>query len=97
MQGVVCGRGRNPTLRVRPAIFACEIDVFPSQRQDVSQQVGRRRLAVACLGADDVAEFHGVPEDDDGGEEIHAGGSVMLPFAGAVAYFTAPMETDGSL
>ena len=30
LHGVVCGRGRNPTLRNRPSIFSCEIDVFPS-------------------------------------------------------------------
>ena len=71
--------------------------MFPSERRDVSQQIGRRRLTVACPGTDDIAEFHRVPEDDDGGEEIHTGDSVMLPFAGTVAYFAAPMETDGSL
>ncbi len=27
--GVVCGKGRNPTLRLWPAIFSGEIDVFP--------------------------------------------------------------------
>lgn len=26
--GVVCGKGRNPTLRLWPAIFSGEIDVF---------------------------------------------------------------------
>jgi len=35
--GVVCGRGRNPTLRSGPSIFSCEIDVFPSEWRDVSQ------------------------------------------------------------
>ena len=27
--GVVCGKGRNPTLRLWPTIFSGEIDVFP--------------------------------------------------------------------
>ncbi len=27
--GVVCGRGRNPTLRLWPTIFSGKIDVFP--------------------------------------------------------------------
>ena len=71
--------------------------MFPSEWRDVSQQIGGRRLAIACAGADDIAEFFRVPENDDGGEEIHAGYSVMLPFAGAVAYFAASMETYGSL
>jgi hypothetical protein len=31
--GVVCGRGRNPTLRLWPAIFSGEIDVFPGDRR----------------------------------------------------------------
>lgn len=33
LPGVVCGRGRNPTLRLWPAIFSGEIDVFPGDRR----------------------------------------------------------------
>ncbi|VEE63125.1 Uncharacterised protein [Shewanella putrefaciens] len=33
VQGVVCGKGRNPTLRLWPAIFSGEIDVFPGDRR----------------------------------------------------------------
>ena len=33
MIGVVCGKGRNPTLRLWPAIFSGEIDVFPGDRR----------------------------------------------------------------
>ena len=32
-EGVVCGKGRNPTLRLWPAIFSGEIDVFPGDRR----------------------------------------------------------------
>ncbi|ARU66461.1 hypothetical protein BTV20_03755 [Histophilus somni] len=31
-KGVVCGRGRNPTLRLWPTIFSGKIDVFPGDR-----------------------------------------------------------------
>ena len=31
--GVVCGRGRNPTLRLWPTIFSGKIDVFPGDRR----------------------------------------------------------------
>ena len=41
LKGVVSGRGRNPTLRLWPAIFSGEIDVLPSERRDMSQQIGR--------------------------------------------------------
>ncbi|MES4646607.1 DUF4158 domain-containing protein [Pseudomonas aeruginosa] len=41
IQGVVCGRGRNPTLRLWPAIFSGEIDVFPSERRNMGQEIGR--------------------------------------------------------
>ena len=41
LSGVVCGRGRNPTLRLWPAIFSGEIDVLPSERRDVGQEIGR--------------------------------------------------------
>jgi len=40
-KGVVCGRGRNPTLRLWPAIFSGEIDVFPSERRNMGQEIGR--------------------------------------------------------
>ena len=39
--GVVCGKGRNPTLRLWPAIFSGEIDVFPSERRNMGQEIGR--------------------------------------------------------
>ena len=39
--GVVCGRGRNHTLRLWPAIFSGEIDVFPSERRNMGQEIGR--------------------------------------------------------
>lgn len=41
VRGVVCGRGRNPTLRLWPAIFSGEIDVFPSERRNMGQEIGR--------------------------------------------------------
>lgn len=41
LNGVVCGRGRNPTLRLWPAIFSGEIDVFPSERRNMGQEIGR--------------------------------------------------------
>lgn len=41
LEGVVCGRGRNPTLRLWPAIFSGEIDVFPSERRNMGQEIGR--------------------------------------------------------
>lgn len=33
MVGVVCGKGRNPTLRLWPTIFSGKIDVFPGDRR----------------------------------------------------------------
>lgn len=33
IHGVVCGRGRNPTLRLWPTIFSGKIDVFPGDRR----------------------------------------------------------------
>jgi hypothetical protein len=39
--GVVCGRGRNPTLRLWPTIFSGKVDVLPSEGRDVSQEIGR--------------------------------------------------------
>ena len=33
-------------------------------------------------GIDDLAELHGVPEYDDGGEQVHSGDAIVLAFAG---------------
>ncbi len=44
---------------------------------------------------DDFAQLHGVPEDDDGGEEVHPGDPVMLALGGTVADFAPAMEADG--
>ncbi len=33
LAGVVCGRGRNPKLRLWPTIFSGKIDVFPGDRR----------------------------------------------------------------
>ncbi|OOI60614.1 hypothetical protein BMT66_25495 [Escherichia coli] len=41
--GVVCGKGRNPTLRLWPAIFSGEIDVFPGA---LLQIVGGDKLII---------------------------------------------------
>ena len=41
LDGDACGRGRNPTLRLWPAIFSGEIDVFPSERRNMGQEIGR--------------------------------------------------------
>jgi alanine-glyoxylate transaminase/serine-glyoxylate transaminase/serine-pyruvate transaminase len=41
IRGVVCGRGRNPTLRLWPSIFSGKIDVLPSEGRDMGQQIGR--------------------------------------------------------
>ena len=70
--------------------------MLPSQRRDMGQEIGRQRLSIAFLVGDDFAELHGVPEDDDGGEQVHAGDPVMLAFGGTVADFTPAMEADGS-
>ncbi len=43
--GVVCGRGRNPTLRLWPTIFSGKIDVFPGDRRSrLISSRGRLRI-----------------------------------------------------
>ena len=46
---------------------------------------------------DDFAELHGVPEDDNGGEQVHAGYPVVLSFRRTVADFASPVEADSPL
>jgi len=71
--------------------------VFPSQWRDMGEEVRRDDDAVHGAAVDNLPEFHGVPEDDDGGEQVHAGDAIMLPFAGSVPDFTSAVEADGAL
>src|SRR3546814_7310956 len=48
-------------------------------------------------GIDDLAELHGVPEYDDGGEQVHSGDAIVLAFAGSIPDFTSAVEADGAL
>jgi len=54
---VVCGSGRNPTLRLCATIFSDEIDMLTSKRRD---GLGDRNF-LAFLVGDDFAGLHGVP------------------------------------
>ncbi len=51
--GVVCGKGRNPTLRLWPAIFSGEIDVFPGDRR--SRLISSMTSCRTCLIAAAIA------------------------------------------
>src|SRR5690606_12327427 len=46
------------------------------------------------LTGNDFAQLHGVPKDDNGGEQVHTCDPVMLAFGGTVADFTPAMEAD---
>ena len=70
--------------------------MFPAQRRDVSEKVRRDGETIRGPAVDDLAELHRVPEYDDGGEQVHAGNAIMLPFAGSIPDFAASMETDGA-
>ncbi len=63
-----------------------------------SGETSGRDRAIAAFhrvsGLQRPRQLHGVPEDDDGGEQIHAGDAVMLAFGGTVADFTAAVEAD---
>ncbi len=63
----------------------------------MGEKIGRRRLASLGHATDDLAETPCVPIDDDGGQEIEAGNSMLLPLGGAVTDFAAPVEADGAL
>ena len=55
------------------------------------------RIAAGGALRDDLAQLGGIPEDDAGGEQVHAGDAIMLPFAGAVPDLAATVEADGAL
>jgi len=47
----------------------------------MGEEIRRDDDAVHGASVHDLPEFHGVPEDDDGGEQVHAGNTIVLPFA----------------
>src|SRR3546814_5255068 len=48
-------------------------------------------------GIDDLAELPGVPEYDDGGEQVHSGDAIVLAFPGSIPDFTSAVEAEGAL
>lgn len=46
---------------------------------------------------DSLPEMFGVPVDDDGGEQIEACHSEVLPFGGPVADFALAADAEGAL
>lgn len=57
------------------------------------QMVGRIE-SFATPGVDGLAEMQGVPEDDDGGEQVEAGDPVMLTLGGAIADLALPTDAQ---
>jgi hypothetical protein len=47
----------------------------------MGEEIGRDSGAIGGSAADDIPELHRVPEDDDGGEQVHAGDAIVLTFA----------------
>lgn len=68
--------------------------MLPAQRRDMSEKIGWDGSVVSGSAADNISEFHRVPEYDDGGQQVHAGDAIMLAFARSVPDFTAPMEAS---
>ena len=48
-------------------------------------------------GQDRLAQLQRIPVNDDGGEQVEAGDTVVLTFAGSVAQFAALVEVAGAL
>ena len=67
-----------------PPVFAGEENVGPAERGDVCEQSGGRGQSGASALGEGVAQAHGVPVDDDGGEQVEAGHAVVLALGGAV-------------
>lgn len=67
--------------------------MLPPQRRDMGEQIGRQQLSITFLVGNDVAQLCRVPEDDYGGEQVHAGDPVVLALGGTVADFTPAMES----
>ena len=63
----------------------------------MSQNIGRYQFSIAFLVSDDFTQLHGVPEDDNCREQVHASDSVVLAFGGTIADFAPAMEADGPL
>ena len=58
------------------------------------EQRGIGRCAGLFKRGDHFPQLRGVPVDDDGGEQVQPGQTVMLAFGRAVANFAASTERD---
>ena len=59
------------------------------------QQFGRGLQPCASAAGDGFAEFHRVPVDDGGRQQVEAGHAAVLSFRRTVAQFALPMEVNG--
>ena len=71
--------------------------MLPSERRHVRQEPEVDLFAAGDLLGDDFAELPCVPIDDDGGEEVETGKSVLLSLGRPVSDFAAPVEVDRAL
>ena len=76
-----------------PDVVAGQVDVLPTERRQVSQQMVGHILGPS-KGCDGALEVSRVPQDDCGDEQVEAGGAVLLVLVGAVADFPEPMDED---
>ena len=80
--GVDSGRGQNRTLRLLsalwPPVFAGEQDVGPPKGWDVGEELGRYGQPGVFPLSDRFAEMGGIPVNDDDGEQVEPGHSVVL-------------------
>ena len=80
-----------------PRVDTGEIDVLPTERRDVLEQiVGNVPALLEQIGRG-PAEIDGVPMDDGAHHEIESGGTECLTVKRPVTDFTALMEEDGAL
>ena len=62
----------------------------------MGKEVGWRSFTLFNEIRDDLAKLFGIPVNDHGREQIHAGDTIVLLFRCPVADFTSPIETDRS-
>ena len=80
-------------LRDTPDVIAGQIDVFPPERGQVTQQA-IRNVPNLTQGGGGVHQISRVPENHRGDEQVEAGHEVLLVVIDTITNFSEPRDED---
>ena len=78
--------------QVVPDVVSGQVDVLPSERGEVLEEGGVRRIVASHGIGDGVLQAGGVPQHDGGRDEVEGAGAMGLGLQGSVAQASGSVE-----